>query len=141
MPGTFQEKTARWMDNPGGGRLVGKITIDQVYARYQHERRLHHPRGGGPKFLTRALVGEVNRGMQTLASATLRGDLNIAMTRVTERVVQRAIRDEPKEFGDLAKSATVKTIDRGAIVYERRGEHRLSEKEIEARRAGRRRKP
>jgi hypothetical protein len=139
--GTFMARTDILLQNPGGGKLVGHIVIDQVYARYQHERAyLKHPHGGGSKFLTRALVDEGPRGLQSLATATLRGDQNIVMSRVTERIVARAVRLEPKDMGDLAKSATVTTIDRGRIVYRRRGEGRLTDKQIEAKRRRRGRK-
>jgi hypothetical protein len=135
MAGTFRQRTAMLMDNVGGGKLIGSIVIDQVYARYQHEKtNLRHPRGGGRKFLTTALFDEATIGLNSLARSALRGDLNITMTRVTEHIAARAERQAPRELGDLARSATVTTIDRGRIVYRRKGEPRLTEAQINAKR-------
>jgi hypothetical protein len=135
MAGTFRRRTAMLIDNVGGGKLVGSIVIDQVYARYQHEKaNLHHPHGGGRKFLTTALFDEASVGLNSLAKGVLRGDLNIVMSRVTERTAARAERQAPRELGDLARSATVTTTDRGRVVYRRKGEPRLTEAQINAKR-------
>lgn len=132
--GSFVQRIAILRDNVGGGSLVGSIVIDQVYARYQHERHLHHPRGGRSKFLTTGLTTTGPRAFQTMANQVLRGSLNIAMARGTENVVKAVRALEPREFGDMANSATVKVTDRGRVVYTRRGMPRLSEAQIRAKR-------
>lgn len=139
MAGTFLDRTRMLMDNIGGGRLVGSIILDQVYAKYQHERvDLAHPRGGGPKYLTHALESGAPPALAALARAVLRGDLNIAMSRQMENIAKRIPALAPTEFGDLDKSAHVRVIDRGAVVYDRPGKPRLSEAQIEAKRGGKR---
>lgn len=130
--GTFVQRIAVLRDNVGGGRLVGSIVIDQIYARYQHERHLHHPRGGRSKFLTTGLVETGPRAFQTMANQVLRGSLNIAMARGTENVVKTVRAYEPKEFGTMANSATVRVTDRGRVVYYRRGAPRLNDPTINA---------
>lgn len=141
--GTFIQRIAILRNNVGGGRLVGSITIDQVYAKYQHERHLHHPHGGKSKFLTTGLVTTGPRAFGTMAHQVLRGSLNIAMARGTENVVKAVEAIEPREFGDMARSASVKVTDRGRVVYSRRGRPRMTEAEINAKRraayAGRKR--
>lgn len=134
MTGTFRQRTAILMDNVGGGKLVGSIIIDQVYARYQHERYLHHPGGGKQKFLLKGMLATNNRSMNTLANSVLRGTLNIAMSRAMIRTTDAVEAIEPREFGDMARSAHIRVIDRGAVVFDRKGEHRLSEQEIKMRR-------
>lgn len=132
-------RTAMLMDNIGGGKLIGSIVLDQVYARYQHERLdLKHFHGGGPKYLTRALTEGAEPALASLARSVLRGDLSIVMSRQMENIARRIPALAPTEFGDLDKSAHVKVIDRGAIVYDRPGKPRLSEAQIEAKRGGKR---
>lgn len=132
--GTFVGRIAILRDNVGGGSLVGQIIIDQVYARYQHERHLHHPRGGRSKFLTTGLTTTGPRAFGTMANQVLRGSLNIAMARGTENVVKAVRSLEPREFGTMANSATVRVTDRGRVTYYRRGAPRLTDDQIEARR-------
>lgn len=139
MAGTFQDRTKMLMDNIGGGNLIGSIVFDQVYARYQHERLdLAHPHGGGPKYLTNALLKGADGALQSLSRSVLRGDLSIVMSRAMERISSTVPALAPTEFGDLDRSAHVKVIDRGAIVYDRPGKPRLSEAQIEAKRGGKR---
>jgi hypothetical protein len=35
MAGTFHERIAQLGESVGSGRLVGRITVDQLYAHYQ----------------------------------------------------------------------------------------------------------
>lgn len=49
------------------------VTFDEVYARYQHERRdLNHPRGGKAKYLEDPLKRNALRYVQLLAAAQRR---------------------------------------------------------------------
>jgi len=120
MAGDFHARTQRLMDNPGGGKLIFKISFDQVYARYQHERRdLYHPRGGGPGYLRNALNANAARTLQALADATLRGNQSIAMIRAAQRTAQVAESGAPVETGELKKDAEIKVYDRGALIFHR----------------------
>lgn len=139
MAGTFLARTKMLMDNVGGGNLIGVIEVNQVYAKYQHERMDLAHDDGGPKYLGNAMKEGAVPAMAVLARSVLRGDLSIAMSRQMENIAHRMPKFAPTEFGDLDRSAHVKVIDRGAIVYDRPGVPRLSEAEIEAKRGGRRR--
>jgi hypothetical protein len=59
-------------DKVGHGFLVGKVTVDQVYAQYQHERMdLRHPRGGQAKYLTDPLYQNRNAYLIQVAKTAL----------------------------------------------------------------------
>lgn len=131
-------RTKMLMDNIGGGNLVGSIVVNQVYAKYQHERADLAHNDGGPKFLSRALTAGAQPALAALARSVLRGDLSIVMSRQMENIAKRMPALAPTEFGDLDQSAHVRVIDRGAVVYDRPGRPRMTEAEIEAKRAGRR---
>lgn len=56
----------------GPGFLVGKVTVDQVYAHYQHERLdLKHPRGGMARYLTVPLFTNRNAYLIQVAKTVL----------------------------------------------------------------------
>jgi hypothetical protein len=53
VTGTFHARMDELSEIVGTGFVVGKVTVDQVYAHYQHERLdLRHPRGGMARYLT-----------------------------------------------------------------------------------------
>lgn len=72
MVSTFQERMQHLSDTVGEGYLVGKVTVDQVYAQYQHERLdLKHPRGGQAKYLTTPLFHNRNAFLVQIAKTIL----------------------------------------------------------------------
>ena len=70
-PGTSLEESGRVERTPTGYRVI----YDADYAAYQHENlHIRHPRGGGPKFLERAvltLAPQVDRFVATAVQAQI----------------------------------------------------------------------
>lgn len=56
----------------GGGPLIGKVVVDQVFAHRQHEDlTLDHPFGGGPKYLEGPLFHRYPLYLEALAKTVL----------------------------------------------------------------------
>lgn len=126
-------------DQVGQGKLVGKIRVNQVYAKYQHERMdLSHPHGGGAKYLQRPLYERSGSYLQSIASQILDGDPARAMARSMEALAGAMSSAAPVEFNNLRRSANPKVYDNGALVYNRAPEQpRMSEAQLRAMRRGR----
>jgi hypothetical protein len=131
----------RVMDLVGPGHLVGKLVVDQVYAKYHHERMdLKHPRGGGPKYLEGPLLADASQYLQKLAKHVLDGELVHAMAECMEGLNGRMSRLAPVEFNNLRRSGNPRVYDHGRLVYNRPAhQRRLSDQELKALRKGRRR--
>ncbi|HYK70432.1 MAG TPA: hypothetical protein VEV45_20980 [Streptosporangiaceae bacterium] len=116
----------------GDGLLRGSVTIDQVYAHFQHERLdLHHPRGGHAQFLTRPLFDNYLRYMQMVADDYLGHGGRHGMARAMEDLSDEAERQAPWEFGDLMHSGHPEVERGGVTVYDRPPKrHRLTEAEL-----------
>lgn len=137
MAGTFEARTKKLLDKHMGGKLRGEVIVDQVYAKYQHENlALKHPRGGKAKYLWHPVLADVNKTMEQLATRTLWGDPDRAMIRAVERWAKGVEKEAPVEFGDLRLSGHPRVKRGGNLIYDRPPiAHRLSEREIEAKRA------
>lgn len=133
----------RVLDQVGQGNLEGQLRVDQVYAQYHHERMdLHHPRGGGPKYLESALYANYSDYLTRVARAFLGGDPENAMAKCMESLDRDMASRAPVEFNNLRKSGNPRVISQGAKVYDRPAkQHRLSREELRAlRHRGRRRR-
>lgn len=131
----------RVLDQVGEGHLVGKLVVDQVYAKYHHERMdLHHPRGGGPKYLYRPLVANYQDYWNRIARAILDGSPEHAMAEVVEALNSAMSSHAPIQFNNLRRSGNPQVFSNGRRVYDRPAwQHRLSREELnELRRRGRR---
>lgn len=140
MAKTWDEGIKELRDRIGSGKLVGRVEVDQVYARYQHEDlSLRHPRGGGAKYLSRPLFEHKDEYLERIARDVLRGRAVDAM-RINMNDLSKQVRHTaPVEFGDLRKSGHPSVKDHGKVAYDRPPEvHRLTEEEIKAKRMGRR---
>lgn len=70
--GDFAERMAILSKQVGDGFCVGKVIVDQVYAKYQHEDlALRHPRGGMAKYLTYPLFMNRWTYLQQVANTCL----------------------------------------------------------------------
>lgn len=120
----------------GKGHLVGKLAVDQVYARYQHERLdLKHPRGGYPKYLWLVLITGKGDYLNTLASSVLTDGPANGMKRVVEDQDRKLHRFAPVEFNNLRNSGNPQVFDNGAKVYDRPARQpRMSEEQLRAQR-------
>ena len=118
----------------GSGRLRGSVTIDQVYAHYQHERLdLHHPRGGGPKYLEWPLFRHYPTWLHNMADSYFEDGGERAMSYAMEDLSDLAEYAAPWEFGDLIHSGHPQ-VQRGLRdVYDRPPKrHRLTPAELRA---------
>lgn len=134
MPGTaIRELTGlRERTRCGDGLLRGSVTIDQVYAHFQHESLdLHHPRGGGPKYLQRPLFEHFPRYLEMVARGYLEDGGRAAMARAMEDLSDEAEQAAPWEFGDLIHSGHPE-VRRGLdVTYDRPPKrHRLTRAEL-----------
>jgi hypothetical protein len=117
----------------GSGLLRGSVTIDQVYAHFQHESLdLHHPRGGGPKYLERPLFLHYRRYLTEIARSWLEGGGEFAMARCMEDLSDAAEQAAPWEFGDLIHSGHPEVHHGVRLTYDRPPKrHRLTRAELE----------
>jgi hypothetical protein len=134
MSGTFTEHIAglRARTHTGTGWLRGSVEIDQVYAHYQHERLdLHHPRGGGPKYLERPLFENYPRYLRMVAAGVLDDGGETGMARAMEHLSDAAEQAAPWEFGDLIHSGHPQVSHGMRDVYDRPPKrHRLNAAEL-----------
>jgi len=124
----------RHRNRSGDGLLRGSVTIDQIYAHFQHERLdLHHPRGGGPKFLERPLMDNYRRYLEMVASDYLGEGADHGMARAMEDLSDAAELAAPWEFGDLMHSGHPEVRRGEMVTYDRPPKrHRLTEAELAA---------
>lgn len=122
----------------GKGLLVGKVVVDQVYAKYQHERLdLKHPRGGYPKYLWLALITGKDDYLRTLANSVLTTGPADGMKSVVEDQDRRLHRFAPVLFSNLRNSGNPQVWDNGSKVYDRPARQpRMSEEQLKALRRG-----
>ena len=120
MSGTFGRRMRELGDRVGTGRLVGTVTVDQVYAQYQSESLdLHHPRGGGPKYLTIPTVDLASDHMERIARATLReGGPASGMVDSVRRIADDVKVLAPLDENDLRRSAATRVRDDGRVVHD-----------------------
>lgn len=121
MSGTFSERIAELRHLVGDGqRLQGSVTVDQRYAKYQHERvELHHPRGGGAFYLQKPLMDGYRNYLDDYAKTVLRDGGQPAMKRSMEHLSDQVELTAPREWGDLLKSGAPKVTLGERTVYDR----------------------
>lgn len=133
--GSFFDRIAVLERAVGTGHLVGRVEVDQVYAKYQHERAdLKHPDGGQAFYLRAGMFGSIGSYLQRLAHSAITpegSDLHRAMADNMEHLSDKVYELAPWEFGDLRESGHPTVIDQGRIVYDRPPhEHRLSDADL-----------
>lgn len=137
--GDFVQRIDELLDRVGDGRLRGTVTIDQVYAAYQHYREDLQHRVGKVRFLSDPLNTEYRSYFQKIADAVLEpaGPVH-GMIEATESLAHSAATQTPVELYNLARSQAVTVRDQGAIAYHRDPRQgRLSEAELRALHRGR----
>lgn len=133
MASTFFDRIDQLAEQVGDGHLVGKIEVDQVYAKYQHERAdLEHPRGGKWHYLTDPLLTGAMSSMQTLARHVLEPTgPNAGMEQIVNGLVGDVQEEAPREFDDLRRSGRATVVSNGEVVYDRPPEvPRLTEAQL-----------
>jgi hypothetical protein len=140
MTGTFvKEGWRRLLDQVGEGNLTGKLRVDQVYARYQHERGdLSHPRGGQAKYLSEPFMANYRDYLARVARSFLDGDPERTMAQCMESLATRVGSATPVLFSNLRRSGNPQVFSNGSRVYDRPArQRRMSEQELRAQRRGR----
>lgn len=135
MAGDFAERIRELQERVGDGTLRGKVEVDQVYARYQHEGLdFKHPRGGQAKYLEQPWLSEAENRVRTVAKTVLEpGGPQDGMRDVVEGGAEDVKTHAPVEFDDLRRSGHPSVEDDGVVVYDRPPEvPRLSEDELRA---------
>lgn len=135
MAGDFGARLDELIESVGDGELTGSVVVDQVYAKYQHERMdLKHPQGGQAKYLSAALLDKHRDYVQQLADNVLHGSLQQAMEVVVEDLAAKQVFDKaPREFQDLRQSGHPRVLNGDMIVYDRAPlVHRLTAQELKA---------
>jgi len=116
----------------GTGRLTGSVTVDQVYAHYQHEHpEFHHPRGGEAFFLQTPFYDYYRTYLTSFARSVLRdggkGSLMSSMEHLSDQVEVKA----PVEFADLRRSGHPQVSLNGHVIKDREPKvHRLTKEEL-----------
>lgn len=132
MAGDFEARMDELLDMVGDGDLEGSVVVDQVYAKYQHERMdLRHPNGGQAKYLGGPLLENYRAYFERLAQNVLHGSLNGAMERNVEELSKEVFDKAPRDFWDLRESAHPSVLNDGVPVYDRAPVvHRLTPGEL-----------
>lgn len=122
----------RVLDQVGEGHLVGHLRVDQVYAKYHHERLdLRHPRGGGPKYLEEPFFANHQDYLQTVADAILDGDPERAMAYAMESLNTAMSSRAPVLYNNLRRSGNPRVFSNGRLVYDRAAwQRRLTRDEL-----------
>lgn len=136
MSGTFALRIdeLRERTHCGEGRLGGSVTVDQIYAHYQHEHlEFKHPRGGQARYLANGLEGSYRDYLAAIADRFLedggREAMRLSMEHLSNEVFTRA----PREFQDLRRSGHPQVTQGQRTVYDRPPlAHRLSASELRA---------
>jgi hypothetical protein len=135
MTSTFSERIDELRKTVGNGqKLSGSVVVDQIYAHYQHEGlNLHHPRGGGPKFLEKPLMDGYRDYLGDYARTVLADGGQPAMKRSAEHLSDAVELTAPVEFSDLRQSGHPSVTLGGRTVYDREPKvARLTAEELKA---------
>jgi hypothetical protein len=135
MTSTFSERIAELRHLVGDGqRLQGSVTVDQVYAKYQHERaELHHPRGGRAFYLRDPLFDGYRDYLGDYAKTVLSDGGQPAMKRSMDHLSDQVELTAPVEWDDLRKSGHAQVTVGERVVYDRAPKAaRLTAEELKA---------
>jgi hypothetical protein len=130
---TFSERMTELRRVTGAPQHIhGTVTVDQVYAHYQHERtELHHPRGGGPFYLSKPLFDHFREYLGAYARTVLEDGGQRSMARSMEHLSDAVEIRAPREFGDLGRSGHPEVHVGERQVYDREPhQHRLTDAEL-----------
>lgn len=114
------------------GRIRASVTVDQVYAHYQHEHlEFHHPRGGIAKFLERPLMARYEDYLAAYARTVLKNGGHAALRSSAEDLSDQVEMFAPREWGDLLKSGHPQVHLGERQIYDRPPKvHRLTAEEL-----------
>jgi hypothetical protein len=133
MPtGNLHERLAELRHMTGMPETIfGSVTVDQVYAHYQHEHtEFRHPRGGRAKFLQIPLMRHFRDYLASYARDVLHNGGLRSVERSMEHLSDQVELEAPREWGDLLRSGHPE-VKQGGHHYDRSPKvHRLTEAEL-----------
>lgn len=112
--------------------LRGQVTVDQVYAHYQHEHlEFRHPRGGQAMYLQAPLYEHFREYLDEYARTVLQDGGQPSMGRSMEHLSDEVETHAPREFGDLMRSGHPEVYQGERQIYDRPPkQHRLTPQEL-----------
>lgn len=121
MTSTFTERIGALQDMVGRGKTSEmRLTVDQVYAHFQHEHmEFRHPRGGQAKYLEEPLYAHARDYVEGYANEVLRDGGVRALERAAEHLSDQVEVRAPREWGDLMRSGHPRVEKDGHTVYDR----------------------
>lgn len=142
---TFAEGVDELKKMVGSGTLEGRISVNQVYARYQDSGtgpngkpavEFNHPRGGQAAYLSGQIPERRVDVMSTWARSVLRGTLVPETIKIMRSFADQVMLRAPAEFDILRNSTSLRLTDDGEPVFDLPAiMPRLTETEIKAIRA------
>lgn len=108
------------IDRTAGPRVVARVKVDQIYAKYQHESLDLRHSSGQAKYLEAPLFENAGQIVQKFANRVLVRGTNTAVEwgkHVGQPVHGYVKRFAPKMFGDLSQSASLTVKEGSAVVY------------------------
>lgn len=116
--GDFAQRIGYLRQVVGAGNLEARVTVNQVYAKYQHEGLdLKHPRGGRAKYLGGPVLEHQRRWMQLVADKILVDGGRSGMIEVGKLLVNEVYLNAPVEFNDLKNSGACTVTHEGRVIY------------------------
>lgn len=139
--GDFVERMTALGHLVGRGRIEARVTVDQIYARRQHQdATLAHPGGGEAFYLKRALEATYREHLQRVAMQLFQGNVQQLFVRYAENLDSARKDRTPVELGNLRESGRAEVLVGGAFIYRRPAPvGRMSRKTLNARHRSRRR--
>lgn len=134
MGGDFGDRMRELRARVGNGDLVGKVEVNQVYAKYQHEGLdLRHPRGGRAKYLGAPLLENLDQYLQKVADSVLEDGGDSGMIESMQALSNQVYLNAPLEFNNLKNSGHPSVTSDGHVIYdEPPAVERLTEEQLKA---------
>src|SRR6266487_4314370 len=99
--GDFGAKMRELGNLVGRGKITAKVTVDQIYARRQHETADYaHPGGGQAFFLRDALENTAKAQIEKVADEILKGDVQPSFISYANKLAEESSRLTPVELGN-----------------------------------------
>lgn len=132
-PYKFIPRTNHLLDLVGNGTIEASVVVDQVYAKFQHERiELKHRKGGKAHYLRDPLYAGMNRWLRGTARRMTRERMVVIFTDIADDLSGGVADQAPEWIGDLRNSGQPRVKDRGRFVYQGTHAPRLSKRVAEA---------
>ena len=120
LQSTFRQRLDQLAAQVGEGSLVGRYTVNQRYAAYQHvHTHLRHPRGGGPNYVSDPLRERHRAWYRHIADGFLSGRAPARMADALEDLDRQVALRAPVDLNNLRQSGAITVLSGGQTVYVR----------------------